>query len=121
MGSPEERLTAQPIFDRLKTDRIIDLVSDTNLLKAAAILERCALYIGNDNGQMHMSAAMGTKTIGLFGPTPPALYRPWGSSGHFVCSSRPQAELAQIEKRIGRDAECLMTELSVEAVLAAAR
>jgi lipopolysaccharide export system permease protein len=114
-------MTAQPIFDRIAQDRLIDLVSDTDLLKAAAILERCTLYIGNDNGQMHIAAAMGTRTIGLFGPTPPTLYRPWGKSGNFVCSARPQPELAQIGKRIGRDVECLMAELSVDAVLTAVR
>ena len=121
LGSKDERKTAQPIFDKISKDQLIDFVSDTDLLKAAGILERCTLYIGNDNGQMHLAAAMGTRTIGLFGPTPTALYRPWGKHCSFICSARSQAELAQIEKQIGRDAECLMTELSVEAVLAAAR
>ena len=119
LGSKEERETSQFIFDKLPKNRLIDLISDTDLLKSAAVIERCVLYIGNDNGQMHLSAAVGTRTIGLFGPTPPALYMPWGKSGSFVCSKRPHHELAGIEKRIGSDAECLMTELSVESVLAA--
>jgi heptosyltransferase III len=119
LGSPIERAPAKPIFDRLPGDKLIDLIGNTDLLKAAAILKRCSLYIGNDNGQMHMSAAMGTRTIGLFGPTPPELYRPWGKDCSFVCSERSQQELAQIEKLIGRDSECLMTGLKVEAVQSA--
>ena len=118
MGSPIERAPAKKIFDRLPKDKIIDFISDTNLLKAAAILERCTLYIGNDNGQMHMAAAMGTRTIGLFGPTSPALYRPLGEKCSYVCSDRSQEELAAIEKRIGRNTKCLMDELRLQAVLA---
>ena len=121
LGSKIERITAKPIFEKISQNRLIDLVNDTDLLKAAAILERCSLYIGNDNGQMHMAAAMGTQTIGLFGPTSPTLYRPWDEKCSFVCCARPQAELAAIEKRIGRDKECLINELSVESVLMAAR
>jgi len=120
IGSPNERSQAQVIFDRLSGNSVIDLMRDTDLLQAAAAIERLTLYLGNDHGLMHMSAAMKTRTIGLFGPTPPALYRPWGEKCSFVCSDRPQAELAAIEKRGGRDKECLMNELSVESVLVAA-
>ena len=118
LGSPEERALAQPIFDRLPQNQVLDLMKRANLLQAAAILERCALYIGNDNGQMHLSAAMGAKTIGLFGPTPTALYRPWGENCSFVCSQVPQAELAAIEKKLGRDAQCLMEGVDLNAILA---
>ena len=121
IGSPNELGPAKVIFDRLPVNRVIDLMSGTDLMNAAAAIERITLYIGNDHGLMHMSAALGTTTIGLFGPTPPTLYRPWGEKCSFVCSARPQTELAAIEKRIGRDKECLMSELSSWAILAVAR
>jgi lipopolysaccharide export system permease protein len=91
----------------------------TNLLKAAAVIEKCTLYIGNDSGQMHMAAALGVKTIGLFGPTPIQLYRPWGINCSFVCTDKPQAELKKQEKIIGPDALSLMETLSVEKVITA--
>ena len=119
LGSPDERVTAQPIFDRLIPDSVIDLITKTDLLKAAAVLERCALYVGNDNGQMHLAAAMGAKTVGLFGPTPIQLYRPWGRNCSVACTDRPQTELKEIEKRIGRDAACLMEDLRVETIITA--
>ncbi|MEN9709744.1 MAG: hypothetical protein RIQ68_2152, partial [Pseudomonadota bacterium] len=65
IGSPNERAPAQVIFDRLPENRVIDLMRDTDLLQAAAVIEHLTLYIGNDNGLMHMSAALGTRTIGL--------------------------------------------------------
>ena len=119
LGSSIERKPASPIFETLPTEQVIDLVTKTDLLKAAAIIEKCALYVGNDNGQMHMAAALGVKTVGLFGPTPTHLYRPWGRDCSFVCTDKPQTELKQLEKQIGRDASCLMETLSVEKVLAA--
>ena len=121
LGAADERASAQSIFERLPSDKIIDLITDADLPQAAAAMERLTLYIGNDHGLMHISAAIGTRTLGLFGPTPPELYRPWGKNCSFVCSDRPQAELAAIAKHIGPDNECLMAELSVETVLAAAR
>jgi heptosyltransferase-3 len=42
------------------------------------VLRRCALFIGNDTGLMHLAAAAGTPTLGLFGPSPVARYAPWG-------------------------------------------
>ncbi|MGH7256573.1 MAG: glycosyltransferase family 9 protein, partial [Nitrospirales bacterium] len=43
----------------------------------------CALFIGNDNGPMHIAAAVGTPVLGLFGPSDPAVWGPRGN-GHVV-------------------------------------
>lgn len=45
-------------------------------LRVVAIAERCALGVANDAGPGHMIAAAGTPLISLFGPTPPAKFRP---------------------------------------------
>lgn len=39
---------------------------------------KCNLFIGNDAGPMHIAAAQGTKTIGLFGPNLPVRFGPYG-------------------------------------------
>lgn len=41
----------------------------TDLLTTAAIAQKCSLFISNDSGLMHLAAAAGTPTLGLFGPT----------------------------------------------------
>lgn len=56
----------------------IDLTGRLSLPQVAACLSRCALFIGNDSGLMHLAAAAGTPTLGLFGPTPAAEYAPAG-------------------------------------------
>jgi ADP-heptose:LPS heptosyltransferase len=74
---PEERRLAEPVLAALPG--AIDLVGRLSLPEAAACLARCALFIGNDSGLMHLSAAAGAPTLGLFGPSAAAEYAPAGS------------------------------------------
>ncbi|MGA7162230.1 MAG: glycosyltransferase family 9 protein [Bacteroidota bacterium] len=50
------------------------------LRQLAAILSLCAAYIVNDSGPMHISAAVGTPTIGLFGPGEENIWFPYTSA-----------------------------------------
>jgi len=56
----------------------IDLTGRLSLPEASACLSRCALFVGNDSGLMHLAAAAGAPTLGLFGPTSAAEYAPAG-------------------------------------------
>ena len=78
-GAADERHLAQPVIDAFPGERLVDLAGGTDLATAAACLYRCALYIGNDSGLMHMAAAAGTPTLGLFGPSHDEIYAPWGA------------------------------------------
>jgi lipopolysaccharide heptosyltransferase III len=73
-----ERAQAEPLLAAIPLRRRIDLVGQLDLLTAADALQRCALFIGNDTGLMHIAAAVGTPTLGLFGPSPIEQYAPWG-------------------------------------------
>jgi ADP-heptose:LPS heptosyltransferase len=73
---PTERALAAPLLAALPQAR--DLVGLLSLPEAAAVLERAALFIGNDSGLMHLSAAAGAPTVGLFGPTDATTYGPTG-------------------------------------------
>jgi ADP-heptose:LPS heptosyltransferase len=48
------------------------------LEKVAALFSHCNLYLGNDSGLTHLSAALGVKTIAIFGPTDPVRWAPRG-------------------------------------------
>ena len=52
-----ERAQAQPVLDALPAERAIDLVDGVELPIVAACLRRCALFVGNDSGLMHLAAA----------------------------------------------------------------
>ncbi len=71
-----ERAMAAPVLAALPG--AIDLAGALTLPEAAACLARCRLFVGNDSGLMHLAAAAGTATLGLFGPTPASEYAPSG-------------------------------------------
>ena len=77
LGAEAERGMAVPLLDAVPADRRIDLVGQP-LRIAAACIERSSLYVGNDSGLMHIAAAVGTPTLGLFGPSSETRYGPWG-------------------------------------------
>jgi heptosyltransferase III len=119
-AAPSERSTVKPLLAILPADRTVDLAGTVDLVTAAACLARCALFVGNDSGPMHLAAAAGVPTLGLFGPTPEASYRPWGSH----CRTVRGAALADLPSRAdfmrsGR--ATLMDGLSVDMVASAAR
>ena len=71
-----EQAMAAPVLAALPD--ALDLTGRLSLPEASACLSRCALFVGNDSGLMHLSAAAGTPTLGLFGPSPAAEYAPAG-------------------------------------------
>jgi len=96
-----ERAMVAPL--RAALPDAIDLSGRLTLPQVAACLSRSSLFVGNDSGLMHLAAAAGAPTLGLFGPTNAAEYAPAGRRARAV---------------IGPGAD--MTTISVEQVLAAA-
>jgi heptosyltransferase-3 len=77
VGGSQDRLAGEKIAAAMSTPHRT-VVGKTTLQELAAILERATLLVSNDNGPMHMAAAVGTAVIGLFGPSDPAVWGPWG-------------------------------------------
>ena len=63
------------------SSRRMHTVSNASLVELASVMERCALYVGNDSGPMHIAAAMGVPTIGIYGPSSPERTSPRGAEG----------------------------------------
>ncbi len=57
-------------------ERIIDLTGRTDIQLLGAILKRCAVFVTNDTGAMHIGAAVGVPLVTIFGPTDPATTSP---------------------------------------------
>lgn len=58
----------------------INIAGETTLTQLASILHNCNMFIGNDSGPMHLAAAVGTPTIGLYGPGDPTRFAPIGAT-----------------------------------------
>ncbi len=119
LAASHERAQAAPLLAAMPAARVIDLVGKTDLLTAGAVLRRAAMFIGNDTGLMHIAAAAGAPTLGLFGPSPVAQYAPWGDATAVIRTAQPP------EAMFGpgfdhRATDTLMDTLSVEMAEAAA-
>lgn len=57
---------------------VVDLVGRTSLRRMVSVLRGSGLFVGNDSGLMHLAAALGVPTLGLFGSTSPAWTGPRG-------------------------------------------
>lgn len=101
-----EAAMAAPVLEAIPG--AIDLRGVLTLPEIAASLQRCALFVGNDSGLMHLAAAAGAPTLGLFGPSRVSEYGPPGPRARAAVAPGPEGE-APIEG------------LAVETVLAAAR
>ena len=61
------------------------------LEELAARLAGCRAYLGNDSGVSHLAGLCGVRTVALFGPTDPGVWRPIGQKVHvlpFTVSAR---------------------------------
>lgn len=120
LAAAHERAQAEPVLAAIPAQRRIDLVGRTELLTAAVVLRRCALFVGNDTGLMHIAAASGVPTLGLFGPSPVEQYAPWGRCIDYVCTELPRSAMFP-PGFDHRTTDTLMNSLSVEAVETVAR
>lgn len=58
-------------------DNVLDTQGQLTLAQAGTLLRNALFYIGVDTSISHLAAACNTKTIALFGPTPPSNFGPW--------------------------------------------
>ena len=89
---PGEAAQAAPVLEGLPSGRA-RLVEGEPLLTLYALFRRARLFVGNDSGLMHMAAAAGAPTLGLFGPSPDKLYAPWGPRGAVVRTPESMEDL----------------------------
>jgi heptosyltransferase-3 len=103
-GGPgeQERALAAPILSLLPD--AIDLTGKLTLPEVAACMRRLDLFIGNDSGLMHLAAAAGAPTLGLFGPSHASQYAPAGIRAAFAVAPGPAGAAS-------------MQDLTVESVL----
>ncbi|WP_417815229.1 glycosyltransferase family 9 protein [Thalassospira alkalitolerans] len=119
VGAPNERDASEPVIASIPENRRTEIFGNEHLLTVMACLRRADLYVGNDSGLMHMAAASGKPTIGLFGPSRDEHYRPFAKWGRAVRTDWSYDKI--IENRTSRfSKEVLMDTLPVDKVVLAA-
>jgi heptosyltransferase II len=120
LGGPNEAPIAKEIA-AAGGSRVRDLTS-TDLRNAILALAAADISVTNDSGLMHVSAALGTPTIAIFGPTSPWHWKPLNPIAAIL--EPPGDERARARARIeGNDAvrHRRTDDVGVEAVHSAVR
>jgi ADP-heptose:LPS heptosyltransferase len=85
-------------------------------LRSLASFLRClTLYVGNDTGTLHLAAGLGVPTVGLFGPTDPAIWAPLSPRGIALRGSDEKTaglSVAQVESAVVERLAALYSESS---------
>jgi len=117
IAAPNEEETAYKVLNSVPFYRQIDVIGKSSPVISAAVIKQCDIYIGNDSGLMHCAMAVGTPTLGLFGPSWPQLYRPWGEHCAYVSTPENYDELTNFEGYSPDNIfESLMKSLTVDMV-----
>jgi ADP-heptose:LPS heptosyltransferase len=119
LGGEQDRDISRAARMAIPRERVIDLCGRTDLLTSYACLKRARLYVGNDSGLMHLAAAAGTPTVGLFGPSDERRYGPWGPHVRAVRGPREFEDFLAADPNLNQALNHMM-DLPVDTATAAA-
>lgn len=76
-----------------------------------ALVERCALFVGNDSGPAHVAAAFARPAVVIFGPSNQELWRPWSRGPWRVVKGDaagdvPVAEVERAVEDVWKESDC---------------
>lgn len=87
LWGPDDYQEAKYIEGNSKFFSKVILAPKTDLKQLAGLISKCDLIITNDSGPMHLAAALGIPTLGLFGPTDPKKHGPYSKKSDYVIKS----------------------------------
>ncbi len=69
LGPDEKNWLEQPATLEIATHPRVEIMNGSSLIDAATALAGCEAVVTNDSGLLHLSEAVGTPVVALFGPT----------------------------------------------------
>lgn len=114
LGGKEDGPFAEQI-ERCGLQRLANWVGKTSLRQAVGILARAAVSVGPDTGLMHLSAAVGTPVVSLWGATSPTRTGPYGFEDLVIQGRAPCSPCYLRSCAIGR---ICMRSINIEEVTA---
>ncbi len=96
----------------LISEGCIDLSSKTTFGQLVALVSTCDAFVSIDTGPMHLAAAQGTPTVGLFGPNLPERFAPLGKKNialyhEVACSPCINVHFGEVDKYSCRNNVCM--------------
>ncbi|MCG8323880.1 MAG: glycosyltransferase family 9 protein, partial [Thiotrichales bacterium] len=106
LGGPGDQPYAQELLRELRCPAL-DLTGRTDILQAAAVIQRCRLFIGNDSGLGHLASAVTTPSLTLFGVGQPDRYRPWQEHAAWLRGADQAVENIRVDTALDTARELL--------------
>jgi heptosyltransferase II len=121
VGGPAEKALAQEITASGGA-RVRDLTG-TDLRNGILAMAAASVAITNDSGLMHIAAAIGTPTMGIFGPTDPYLWAPLNGLAATVQQSKSKLPCQPCQRTVCtmNDHRCMRDIAAVDVVDTAQR
>lgn len=120
VGDPSDGDVIEASRFAVARQRLVGRPGGQGLLGDYALLKRARLFIGDDGPWMHLAAAAGAPTLGLFGPSDERTCAPWGPKARVVRGPRPFEAFQAIDPGLNQAIGHMM-DLPVQTVLDAAQ
>ncbi len=104
LGSKEESALIEKTTGEINC-KSINLAGKTDLRTTLAVIDECCLVIGNDNGIVHMAAALDKPVLVIFGATNPKWYYPYNKKSKYIYKNYPCSPCGI--KTFCRDYKCM--------------
>lgn len=113
-GSAQEKKRGESLAKKCRK-KVFNFAGKTDIGTFPALLKFCRLLIGVDTAALHIAAAVGTPTIGIFGPSSPVTWAPRGDRHFVVTKNMPCVPCREKGCDDGEISRCL-DELTFEEV-----
>lgn len=114
IGNKEEKNFIDQLQNLIKNkNNSFNVAGKINVREMFYLISLCKLFIGNDSGPMHVAAAQGVTTIGLFGCNLPVRFKPFGKNNYFLYKKNNQKACINVHKgevgecKFGREDACV--------------
>ena len=110
---PGERPLAEQIVAGSKGEAVLAMETK-NILDLAELIRSARLYVGCDSGPLHLSSAVSTPSVALFGPKDPRTYGPYNPHHRVVLKGelgQGSMEAITVDDAFGA-VQSLLTEVS---------
>jgi heptosyltransferase-1 len=101
LGGPGEEPLLEDVRSGLPESRVV-VCAPGPIPELAGVIRHAQLAIGNDTGPLHIAAAVGVPSLGLFGPTRGARNGPYGAHCAYIQSSTGRMSDITVEEVVGQ-------------------
>ncbi len=114
-GTNFERYLCDPLYEALK-DFAVNTAGKFSLEETAALVERAKMMVCSNTGILHVSTCVGTKTIGLHGPTNPAKWGAYNKKAVTIQSKKYCSPCLYLGHDYGCNTPTCMREITADEV-----